>query len=219
MFLLKKIKCAFNKKRQDKVKTLLRIETSKSQCVDGDTYWVLPNGQLHRRWGPAHIVKNLSCWYINGKRHRNHGPALEYQNDRKELVQEWYCHGQRHRIDGPAYINLETNKQIYYRDDQEITQLTFETYPIPLLRFYLKARHLLSSLVSFVLFLLWPIRVFFRELIDSWPIFLLGFIILGFFAVLIYSWKILLSFFLLSFACILIKEGINYFIKILHSED
>ena len=38
------------------------------------------------------------CWYLNGKLHREDGPACEYTNGDKE----WYLNGKCHREDGPA---------------------------------------------------------------------------------------------------------------------
>ena len=37
-------------------------------------------------------------WYLNGKRHREDGPACEYADGTKY----WYSNGKRHREDGPA---------------------------------------------------------------------------------------------------------------------
>ena len=37
-------------------------------------------------------------WYLNGERHREDGPAVEYSNGNKY----WYLNGKRHREDGPA---------------------------------------------------------------------------------------------------------------------
>jgi len=38
------------------------------------------------------------AWYLNGKLHREDGPAIEYPNGDKE----WYLNGKLHREDGPA---------------------------------------------------------------------------------------------------------------------
>ena len=38
-------------------------------------------------------------WKLNGKRHREDGPAIEYSNGSKE----WFLNGEYHRADGPAY--------------------------------------------------------------------------------------------------------------------
>ena len=42
-------------------------------------------------------------WYLDGKRHREDGPAIEWANGDKY----WYLKGKRHREDGPAleYVN------------------------------------------------------------------------------------------------------------------
>ena len=37
-------------------------------------------------------------WYLNGKLHREDGPAIEWADGGKE----WFLHGKRHREDGPA---------------------------------------------------------------------------------------------------------------------
>jgi len=37
-------------------------------------------------------------WYLNGVRHREDGPAVEYS----EGTKHWYLNGVRHREDGPA---------------------------------------------------------------------------------------------------------------------
>ena len=37
-------------------------------------------------------------WYLNGKLHREDGPAIEYNDGNKD----WYLNGKRHRVDGPA---------------------------------------------------------------------------------------------------------------------
>ena len=37
-------------------------------------------------------------YFLNGKLHRNDGPAIEWAY----VSKEWWINGQRHRIDGPA---------------------------------------------------------------------------------------------------------------------
>ena len=57
-------------------------------------------------------------WFLNGKHHREDGPAIKYLNGDTE----WYQNGKRHRIDGPAVEfskNSENNK--YYIDGKKIT--------------------------------------------------------------------------------------------------
>ena len=39
-------------------------------------------------------------WKLNGKFHREDGPAVEY----KDGTKIWFFDGEYHRLDGPAYI-------------------------------------------------------------------------------------------------------------------
>ena len=65
---------------------------------NGDRYWYL-NGKLHREDGPAVEYANGDLeWYLNGKLHREDGPAVEYVSG----TLHWYLNGRRHREDGPA---------------------------------------------------------------------------------------------------------------------
>jgi len=41
---------------------------------------------------------NYVFWFLNGKQHRDNGPAVEYANGSKV----WYVNGDCHRTDGPA---------------------------------------------------------------------------------------------------------------------
>ena len=79
----------------------------------GDKEWFL-NGKLHREDGPAveHTDGN-KFWYLNGKRHREDGPALVYPNGSKF----WFVGGKRHRIDGPA---VEDSFKEFYLFDEKI---------------------------------------------------------------------------------------------------
>ena len=45
-------------------------------------------------------------WYLNGKRHREGGPAVEYNGGYKA----WYLNGNRHREDGPAAEHRDGDK-------------------------------------------------------------------------------------------------------------
>ena len=57
------------------------------------------NGKLHREDGPAiEYADGTKCWYVDGKRHRTDGPAIEWANGHKE----WYIDGKCHRLDGPS---------------------------------------------------------------------------------------------------------------------
>ena len=65
---------------------------------NGHKEWLL-NGKLHREDGPAVECANGDKeWWLNDKRHREDGPAIEYSSGTKV----WFLNGKRHREDGPA---------------------------------------------------------------------------------------------------------------------
>jgi len=54
-------------------------------------------------------------WYLNGKRHRIDGPAVEYTNGYKA----WYFNDKKHRIDGPA-IERSDGTKIWFLNNKEV---------------------------------------------------------------------------------------------------
>ena len=74
-----------------------------------------PPHHLHREDGPAFINPNnfgngALEWFIDGKRHREDGPAIEYYNGNKE----WFLNDELHRVDGPAIECASGAKGWYY---------------------------------------------------------------------------------------------------------
>ena len=66
---------------------------------DGE-FWYL-NGKWHREDGPAIIYEDGQLeWWVNGKPHREDGPAII----RADGYQLWYLNGILHREDGPAIV-------------------------------------------------------------------------------------------------------------------
>jgi hypothetical protein len=66
---------------------------------DGRKEWLL-NGKYHREDGPAiESADGTKRWLLNGYRHREDGPAVEWADGSKG----WYLNGKLHREDGPAY--------------------------------------------------------------------------------------------------------------------
>ena len=56
----------------------------------GEKSWWL-NGKLHREDGPAYERSDGSkAWYLNGKRHREDGPAVEFADGDNS----WYLNGE-----------------------------------------------------------------------------------------------------------------------------
>ena len=59
-------------------------------------------------------------WYLNGKYHREDGPAIEWVNGDKS----WYLNGKRHREDGPA-IEWSDGSQFWYLNGKHYTEQEF----------------------------------------------------------------------------------------------
>jgi hypothetical protein len=79
------------------------IRTPESQS------WYL-NGKRHREDGPAvEYASGTKHWYLNGMRHREDGPAIEHASGAKE----WYLNGKFHREDGPAIERINGSKLWY----------------------------------------------------------------------------------------------------------
>ena len=92
----------------------------------GDKYWYI-NGKLHREDGPACECANGSkCWCINGKLHREDGPAIECADGDKY----WYINGKRHREDGPA-CEYANGTKCWYIDDIRLTEEQFNARKKP----------------------------------------------------------------------------------------
>ena len=81
---------------------------------DGEKRWFL-NGKRHREDGPAIECANGSKrWFINDKLHREDGPAVEYHCNTKS----WYLNGKRHREDGPAIERPDGDNEWYLNNDE-----------------------------------------------------------------------------------------------------
>ena len=66
------------------------------------------NGYPHRTDGPAVIWNSgMTCWHYYGAIHRTDGPAMY-----DEHCNQWYVNHKRHRLDGPAieFHNEEDKK-------------------------------------------------------------------------------------------------------------
>ena len=59
-------------------------------------------------------------WYLDGKLHREDGPAVEYANGDKI----WYLNGKRHREDGPA-IEYASGDKFWYLNGVKLTESEF----------------------------------------------------------------------------------------------
>ena len=97
-------------------------EPKKIVRKDGTRYYL--NGKLHREDGPAvEYPDGTKSWYLNGKLHRTDGPAIEYANGTKC----WWVDGKRHRTDGPALEHANGDKE-WLVNDKEITTKTAKKF-------------------------------------------------------------------------------------------
>jgi len=65
-------------------------------------------------------------WYINGKRHREDGPACEWANGDKC----WYINGKLHREDGPA-VDCANGDKWWYINGIRLTEEQFNARKKP----------------------------------------------------------------------------------------
>jgi len=62
----------------------MNVKPTAVEYVNGDKYWYL-DGKLHREDGPAReYADGEKHWYLHGKLHRENGPAMEYSLGTKE---------------------------------------------------------------------------------------------------------------------------------------
>jgi hypothetical protein len=93
------------------------IEYTVKVYPNGNKFWSL-NGKLHREDGPAtECADGDKSWWLNGKRHREDGPAVEDAFGDKS----WYLNGKRHREDGPA-IEWANGYKEWYLNGEEVTE-------------------------------------------------------------------------------------------------
>jgi hypothetical protein len=97
------------------------MKTYKIEVSDnGDKFWFL-NGKYHREDGPAiEYADGTKFWYLNDKLHREDGPAVEYTNGDKS----WFLNGKLHREDGPAVEYADGDKH-WFLNDKELTEAEF----------------------------------------------------------------------------------------------
>ena len=62
-------------------------------------------------------------WHLNGKRHREDGPAIEWADGTKQ----WWLNGKRHREEGPA-VEYEDGYKEWWLNDKELTEEEFKKF-------------------------------------------------------------------------------------------
>ncbi len=93
------------------------IEYTVRVYSNGTKSWWL-NGKSHREDGPAiEGSDGNKFWYLNDKLHREDGPAVEGS----EGYKEWYLNGKLHREDGPAIEDSNGYKE-WYLNGKKLTE-------------------------------------------------------------------------------------------------
>jgi hypothetical protein len=71
-------------------------------------------GKPHRIGGPAINYKGNQKWYLNGKQHREDGPAVINLDG----TEEWYINGKRlsEQEINAIKLNKELEKELYAKD-------------------------------------------------------------------------------------------------------
>ena len=91
------------------------IEYKVKVWPNGNKQWFL-NNKRHREDGPAiEWANGGKAWWLNGKLHREDGPALECANGTKE----WWLNDILHREDGPA-CEYSNGEKWWYLNNKEV---------------------------------------------------------------------------------------------------
>jgi hypothetical protein len=89
---------------------------------NGTRKWHL-NGKRHREDGPAvEYADGDKAWYLNDQLHREDGPAIEHSNGDKE----WCLNEKYHREDGPAVEYADGDKE-WWINGNELTKDEFNS--------------------------------------------------------------------------------------------
>ena len=76
-----------------------------------EEFWKIP---IEQRNGIYEVENKGTFYYVNGKEHREDGPAFEGINGDKW----WYINGEFHRLDGPA-IEWRSGTKFYYIEGKQ----------------------------------------------------------------------------------------------------
>ena len=113
---------------------------------DGYKAWHL-NGKIHREDGPAiEWANGDKSWYLNGKIHREDGPAIEWANGDKS----WYLNGILHREDGPAIERANGDKS-WWINGKQLTEADHKAATSPKKKLSCNGKEVVIDGVTYVL--------------------------------------------------------------------
>ena len=114
--------------------------------------------------GIAEMVDGSKRWFLNGKLHREDGPAVEWSNGSKR----WFLNGKYHREDGPA-CEYADGEKVWYLNDNFLFRLLPESQTFILLEEFIdeegkeQLRVLNQKGIE-----IWPCVPGLKELADNW---------------------------------------------------
>jgi hypothetical protein len=89
--------------------------------TEGDREWFL-NGKHHREDGPAlELADGDRWWCIDGSNHREDGPAFEGRDGQWM----WFVRGLLHRLDGPA-VRLANGTLQWYVEGMRVSREDYD---------------------------------------------------------------------------------------------
>ena len=112
---------ACSKTAKEYLATLKGYSLEISLSIDGGytKMWRL-NGERHREDGPAiEWHDGTKEWYLNGEQHRKNGPAHETADGG---YKSWYLNGKLHKEDGPARVWSDELKEEWWLNGKQVTE-------------------------------------------------------------------------------------------------
>ena len=93
------------------------IEYTVKVYENGSKEWYL-NGKRHREDGPAiEWASGRKAWFLNGELHRGDGPAIQWADGTKS----WFLNDKLHREDGPA-IEWDDGDNEWFLNGEKFTE-------------------------------------------------------------------------------------------------
>ena len=86
--------------------------------ADGVDCWYLADACYRDAESPIVLDCGSKYWHVNGKLHREDGPAIEGLNG----TTHWFVNGKRHRTDGPA-TEWDTGERYWFLDGRAVDPL------------------------------------------------------------------------------------------------
>ena len=107
----------------NKIKQIIKKDNLYFTYIDGNFVKSDNNGYIidldtnSRYYNTIVYYKNVTLYYVNGKLHREDGPAYE---NRLENITQYWINGKLHREDGPAEIKNMKTFDIEYSNLKQI---------------------------------------------------------------------------------------------------